>query len=114
MFKMLGTKLCFKTTYHPQSDGQSEVVNRCLKQYLQCFVLDKPKKWWKWLGQAEYWYNTTFHGAIECLSFKALYGRDPPALLKHKEGSVVIQSIEEMLMERDGMLDKLRMRLIRA
>lgn len=34
-FKLHGSKLCMSSGYHPHSDGQNEVVNRCLKTYLR-------------------------------------------------------------------------------
>ncbi|GKD11864.1 putative mitochondrial protein, partial [Tanacetum coccineum] len=65
LFKVLHVSLHYSTAYHPQSDGQNKVVDRCLKTYLRCMTGEKPKEWSKWLSLAEYWYNTNFHTSIQ-------------------------------------------------
>ena len=57
--------------------------------------------------------NTTPHSALGCTLFKALYGRDPP-LAVSKHGATTVSSVEQQLLERDAVLDDLRMHLLRA
>jgi len=42
------------SAYHLQSDGQTEVVNKSLEQYLRAFVGDRPHTWDVWLYLAEF------------------------------------------------------------
>lgn len=53
-FKLHGSQLCRSSAYHPQSDGQTEVLNRTLEHYLCSFVGDKPSSWVDWLPWAEW------------------------------------------------------------
>ena len=54
LFKLQGTVLAMSTTYHPQTDGQTEIVNKCLEQYLRAFIGDRPHQWASWLPLAEF------------------------------------------------------------
>ena len=80
LFKSLGVKLHFSTSYHPKIDGQTERVNQCLENYLRSMAFLQPKKWHSWLALAEWWYNTSFHTSLNMTPFQALYGRTPPML----------------------------------
>jgi len=108
LFKSQGTHLAKSTAYHPQSDGQTEVLNRCLETYLRCFVNGKPKSWAQLFSWAEYWSNTSFHSAIKMTPFQALYGREPPKLLRFGDIPKANAVVEEMLQERDRVVTMLR------
>ena len=57
LWKKLRTKLSFSSAYHPQTDGQIEVVNRSLGNLLKSLTVEHPKQWDQVLTQDEYSYN---------------------------------------------------------
>ncbi|XP_058784831.1 uncharacterized protein LOC131659692 [Vicia villosa] len=99
-FKEQGTILKYSTAYHPETDGQTEVINRSIGTYLRCFVSSQPSKWYKFLHHAEYWYNTSFHSSIGMTPFRALYGRDPPSISDYVNGSTSETLVEDILQQK--------------
>ena len=114
LFKLSQTRLAMSTAYHPQSDGQTEVVNRCLETYLRCFVHEQPHSWHKFLHWAEYSFNTGFHTSTGTSPFKSVYGREPPTIQPYVQGETQIAELEEQLIKRDDMLKILKDNLLRA
>ncbi|GJV03650.1 ty3-gypsy retrotransposon protein [Tanacetum coccineum] len=108
LFKLMGTKLLHSSAYHPQTDGQTEVVNRCLEMYLRAFVFDEPRTWAKLLYLAEFCYNTSHHSSINMSPFKALYGRDVTSIHNYLPGSTATGSIENSLLEHQKIMSSLK------
>jgi hypothetical protein len=54
LFKIQGTQLHLSTSYHPQTDVQTEVVNKCLETYLRCFTSKNQNQWAQWLPLVEW------------------------------------------------------------
>jgi hypothetical protein len=57
----LGTKLLYSTTCHPQTDGQTEVVNRTLSTLLRAVIKKNLKSWEDCIPFVEFAYNRTVH-----------------------------------------------------
>ena len=99
------------STYHPQSDGQSEIVNKIITMYLRCLTGDRPKEWIRWLPWAEFCYNTAYHKSIRPTPFKLVYGRDPPQLKTYSPGDAAVPSNDDLLTECDQFLEQTKVRL---
>ncbi|KAJ3685492.1 hypothetical protein LUZ61_014656 [Rhynchospora tenuis] len=110
----LGIKLNMSTSYHPQTDGQTERVNQCLENYLRGMAFDQQKQWHKWLPMAEWWYNTNFHTAIKTTPFQALYGYPPNQLPMGAQPRSQVESVNQELRDRQKALLVLKQHLQKA
>jgi transposase InsO family protein len=75
----LGTKLLFSTTCHPQTDGQTEVVNYTLSTILPAILQSNLKLWEECLLHIEFAYNRSVHSTTMVSPFQVVYGFNPHA-----------------------------------
>jgi transposase InsO family protein len=114
LFKLAGVTLNMSTAFHPQTDGQSEAVNKTIAMYLRCITGDHPRVWLDWLPWAEYCYNTSFHSALRTTPFQVVYGRPPPPLLPYEPATARTTTVDTLLQERDEFLADVKDRLLQA
>jgi hypothetical protein len=114
LFRLQGTKLCMSSSHHPQSDGQTEGVNRTLEQCLCCFAGGQPQKWLEWILWAEFSYNKYIHPSTKMTPFEVVYGIPPPDLLAYVPGTSHVQAVDKYLRDRDAILRELHHNLILA
>src|SRR5258705_1164801 len=60
---LLGVKLTPSTSYHPQTNGQTECINQEIEAYLWVFVSHQQDNWADWLPLVEFAYNNKVHSA---------------------------------------------------
>ncbi|GJY29063.1 putative reverse transcriptase domain-containing protein [Tanacetum coccineum] len=69
------------TTYHLQTDGQSERNIQTLEDMLCACVLDFGKGWDRHLPLVEFSYNNSYHTSIKAAPFEELYGHKCRSLI---------------------------------
>ena len=77
LYKMLGTQQVFSTAFHPQTDGQTEQVNRVLEDMLRAYVGHVHDDWDEHLDEAEFAVNNAKHASTGESPFMLNYGGDP-------------------------------------
>src|SRR3954471_16045879 len=73
----LGIKLLFSSASHPQTNGQTEVVNRSLGTLLRVLIKKNLKNWEECIPHAEFAYNRAKHSTTGRSPFMLVYGFEP-------------------------------------
>ena len=77
VMKKLDVHLNMSIAFHSQTDGQSEVLNQVLKQYLRIFCTYHQDDWIELLPFAEFSYNNSVNTSTKMISFYVIYGQHP-------------------------------------
>ena len=75
--RLMGTRQAFSTSFHPQTDGQTERMNRVLEDMLRHYVGPYHNDWDDYLGLAEFAINNAFQVSIQNTPFMMVYGQHP-------------------------------------
>jgi hypothetical protein len=75
LHETLDTQLHFSSTYHPQTDGQTERVNQILEDMLRACALQYGRSWDKSLSYTMFSYNNSYQESLKMAPFEMLYDR---------------------------------------
>jgi hypothetical protein len=114
LFKLSGVELHMSSSYHPQSDGQTERLNQTMETFLRCFANACPSKWCQWLHLAEFWYKNCHHSAIGRSPFQALYAYEPKHFGIYPEEVVSVPELSVWFQDRQVMHALIKQHLSRA
>ena len=70
LWHKLNAKLKYSNAYHPQTDGQTEVVNRTIGNLLRCLIQDYQSSWDELLPTIEFPYNCSTNRSTKLSPFQ--------------------------------------------
>lgn len=114
LFHLSGTQLRMSSTYHPQSDGQTEVLNKVVEQYLWVFVHQRPTIWGKLLPWVEWFHNSAWNTATGTTPYEITFGRKPFNFPEYLTGASTIDAANDLLINREFTFTFICKKLLKA
>ena len=96
--QLFGTRLALSTSKHPQTDGQTEVMNQHLETMLRAYVQEDRAGWASWLDVLQFAYNNSIHSSHKSKPAELLLGykpRSPLDFLK-EHGLTIVEGQQEL------------------
>ena len=72
-----GSVMALSSAHHPQTDGQTEILNAMIEQMLRAYVSSDKESWSKWLSILAYSYNSSVHSSTKYSPNFLLMGYNP-------------------------------------
>jgi transposase InsO family protein len=117
LFSSLQTKLAMSTSHHPQSDGQTERMNKLMQQVLRNYVLHVPHTWHQQLSLVALAINSAVSVSTGYSPYYLMFGREPNLpwnLISTHNNDSALQSVHDMITAMHNTLSSARQHLQRA
>jgi len=116
LMSLSGSKLSMSTAFHPQTDGQTERVNRILEDILRHYVSADQKNWDTLLSFAEFTYNNKVSVSTGYSPFYLQSGQHPrtPAFMDSCQLVCSLPSVQDMLLRMKELMSSASDNIIRA
>ena len=117
LWELFETKLAMSTSFHPQTDGQTERANRTIEDILRAYVNAKQDNWDEYLCFAEIAYNQSIQASTGYAPYYLNTGKDFPSFLaralsrcRDVNNEAAVQTVEQW----NEALEDARRHLIKA
>jgi len=87
--RLIGTRLALSSSFHAETDGLTERLNRTLETYLRHYVSADQSDWNQYLSLAEFAYNSAWQESVKASPFQLTYGKQPKAPIGRTPASPV-------------------------
>jgi hypothetical protein len=112
LYKKLRIKMNPSTTFHPQTEGQTERVNQEIEKFLRMFINYGQDDWEEWLPIGEFCYNDKKHSATGFTLFFLETGQHPwkgktsKETLKRPEVQNFVEKLAKVQKQAETSLEK--------
>lgn len=100
--------------YHPQSDGQTKVLNLVIEQYLRASVHHRPSSWGKLLLWVEWSHNTSWNAGTSSTPYEITFGWKPFNFPEYITGISKVDAVDDMLVNHEETFRAIRKKLLKA
>jgi hypothetical protein len=95
LYNLLEIKLAMSTSYHPQTDSQTEHVNQMLEGYLHTFTSRRQDNWDDLLPSGKFHYDNSQHSLTQQTPFMLNTGRNPHMRFEPQQPHSTLESVNE-------------------
>lgn len=114
LLPMLGADLAMSTAFHPQTDGQSEAMNKLIEQVLRNYVSHQQDDWHRHLPNAEFAINNSVNSSTGYTPFFLNTGHHPKTPLTPREPGTNVEAVTDFVSRLSTDLQLARLEIERA
>ena len=107
----LGIEFKLFSTYHPQTDGQSEVVNKMSRDLSSVYVWGETERLECLVTKCGVGYNTNFHTSARMTTYEIVYNWSPPLHLPYLPEQSSNEALDRTLQRKEEMITRLKYNL---